>query len=336
MRPTAYTRASTLGPIADVVAASGGSITRVFRRAELPLALLGAPDTLLPLRDHFGLLAQAARELGDHAFGARLGRQTTIAGLGIYGRWVTQAPTLLEAMDRARLSLPHMLQSATALTMRRVGSEVYWSYEPADAATEGRPQNEMLALWYMIAVARHFAGPRWLPSRVLIGGLPSGPKFGVGEQMGTETVTGDAPGAIVFGEQLLMAVNPKLGASAGLGAEELARIFDIPAPHDLAGQVGVLIELGLLGGSINLGDVVRKVGLSRRTLQRQLSGLGLSFADLLRDTRQRRAIALLRGTECTITEIAARLGYGDPAHFSRAFERWSGMAPSRWRELASA
>ena len=94
--------------------------------------------------------------------------------------------------------------------------------------------------------------------------------------------------------------------------------------------------LRLASVNVNVGDVVRKVGLSRRTLQRQLSGLGLSFADLLRDTRQRRAIALLRGTECTITEIAARLGYGDPAHFSRAFERWSGMAPSRWRELASA
>ena len=48
MRQTGYTRASTLGPIAEVVTAAGGSIERVFRRADLPLALLEAPDTLVP------------------------------------------------------------------------------------------------------------------------------------------------------------------------------------------------------------------------------------------------------------------------------------------------
>ena len=68
MRRTGYTRASTLGPIAGVVAANGGSIERVFRRAELPIRLLELPDTLLPLRDHFRLLAIASRELRDEAF----------------------------------------------------------------------------------------------------------------------------------------------------------------------------------------------------------------------------------------------------------------------------
>ncbi|QGM96620.1 AraC family transcriptional regulator [Methylocystis parvus] len=334
MRRSGYTRASTLGPIADVVTANGGSIDRVFRRADLPVKLLDSPDALLPLRDHFRLLATASRELRDEAFAARLGRQTSIAGLGVYGKWVLQAPTLLEAMHRAGTSLPHMMQSATRLAVRRYGDEVHWSYELADPATEGRPQNEMLALWYMIVMIRHFAGARWLPSRVMVGGLPSKARRSIDEQMGADTVICDGPGTIVFDKRLLMAVNPNLNANRGLIADELARIFDIPAPDDLPGNIGVLIDLELLGGRPDLSRIVSRTGLSKRTLQRRLGELGLSFSDLLKNTLQRRAINLLCQPDLSITEIALTLGYSDLAHFSRAFESWSGLAPGRWRELA--
>jgi AraC-like DNA-binding protein len=304
------------------------------RRASHPIARIAR--TLLPLRDHFRLLAIASRELRDEAFAARLGRQTSIAGLGIYGKWVTQAPTLSEAMHRAGTSLPHMLQSATRLAIRRYGDEVHWSYELADPATDGRPQNEMLALWYMIVAIRHFAGAGWLPSRIMVGGLPTNARHSLDEQMGVDTVICDRPGTIVFNQRLLMAVNPHLSADRGLDADELARIFDIPAPDDLPGNVRAIIDLELLGGRPNLSRIVRRAGLSKRTLQRWLAELGLSFSDLLKDTLQRRAINLLRQPDHSITEIAFMLGYSDPAHFSRAFERWSGVAPGRWRELAKS
>lgn len=332
MRQGGYTRASTLGPIAEVVDSHGGSIERVFRRAELPIGLLESPDTLLPLRDHFRLLAAASRELADEAFAARLGRRISIAGLGVFGEWVTRAPTLLEAIHRAQTSMPHMLQSATRLVLRRRGEEVAWSYELADPATEGRPQNEMLAVCYMIAVVRHFAGARWLPSLVTLGGLPASARRSIDEQIGADTALCDGPGSIVFDRRLLMTMNPRPAVRDGLDADEIARIFDIPARDDLPGNIGALIELELLGGRPSLEAIVRRAGLSRRTLQRRLAELGLSYADLLRDTLQRRATRLLRQKERSVADVAAMLGYSDPAHFARAFEKWSGVAPSRWRE----
>jgi AraC-like DNA-binding protein len=335
MRRTGYTRASTLGPIADVVTANGGSIERVFRRAELPIRLLESPDTLLPLRDHFRLLSIASRELRDEAFAARLGRQTSIAGLGVYGKWVIQAPTLLEAIHRAGTSLPHMMQSATRLSVRRDGDEAHWSYELADPATDGRPQNEILALWYMIVMIRHFVGAGWLPNRIMVGGLPANARRRIDEQMGVDTVICNRPGTIVFDQRLLMAVNPHLNANRGLSADELDRIFDIPDPDDMPGNVGALIDLELLDGRPDLSRIVRRAGLSQRTLQRRLAESGLSFSDLLKNKLQRRAMSLLCQS-LSITEIALMLGYRDPAHFSRAFESWSGVAPSRWRDLAKA
>lgn len=229
-----------------------------------------------------------------------------------------------------------MLQNATQLVVRHRGSEIHWSYELSDPALEGRRQNEMLAIGYMIAVVRHFAGSRWLPDRIILGGLPTRLRNPLSELMCTDIVIRDAPGTIVFNRRLLTALNPNLGqAGNGLTASELGQIFDIPDPEDLPGRVSVLINLELLDGRPTLASIGDRSGLSKRTLQRRLGELGLTYSDLLRSALQRQAIHLLCQTHLTITEIASMLGYDDPAHFSRAFERWAGVCPSRWRGLAN-
>ena len=40
---------------------------------------------------------------------------------------------------------------------------------------------------------------------------------------------------------------------------------------------------------------------------------------------------LLRNPRLQMAEIAERLGFSDPAAFSRAFRKWSGLPPSEWR-----
>ncbi|MBL0374899.1 helix-turn-helix domain-containing protein [Rhizobium sp. KVB221] len=76
--------------------------------------------------------------------------------------------------------------------------------------------------------------------------------------------------------------------------------------------------------------VARRVGVSVRTLQRRLKYCGVEFEELLDDTRRSEAMRLIREGGHSMTEIAYRVGYSDPAHFTRAFRRWTGMAPSRF------
>jgi hypothetical protein len=56
MQETAFTKARSNGALADAVEIRGGSITRVFARAELPLSLIDQPELLVPLRDQVHLL----------------------------------------------------------------------------------------------------------------------------------------------------------------------------------------------------------------------------------------------------------------------------------------
>jgi AraC-like DNA-binding protein len=45
----------------------------------------------------------------------------------------------------------------------------------------------------------------------------------------------------------------------------------------------------------------------------------------------REARRLLATTDLRIAEVAERLGYDEPTHFTRAFRRSSGISPQRFR-----
>jgi len=59
---------------------------------------------------------------------------------------------------------------------------------------------------------------------------------------------------------------------------------------------------------------------------------GLSFREVLDDLRNERAEHLLSNRSLSVFEVAQRLGFEEQASFTRAFRRWTGMAPQRWRQ----
>lgn len=61
-------------------------------------------------------------------------------------------------------------------------------------------------------------------------------------------------------------------------------------------------------------------------------GAGRSPKDYLLGIRLGRAKELLAATELPVAAVARRVGYDDPAYFSRLFTRRVGMAPVRFRE----
>ena len=79
----------------------------------------------------------------------------------------------------------------------------------------------------------------------------------------------------------------------------------------------------------------RCLGVSVRTLQRRLHRLGLTYSALVERVRHEEARRLLRADSRSIAEIAVRLGYSDPSHFSRAFRRWEGICPRSYRSHGS-
>ena len=77
--------------------------------------------------------------------------------------------------------------------------------------------------------------------------------------------------------------------------------------------------------------VARVLRTSRRTLQRRLRDAGLTYVGLLAETRRQTAERLLEDPARKIADVARALGYSDPAHFTRAFLRWTGVSPRSFR-----
>ena len=101
---------------------------------------------------------------------------------------------------------------------------------------------------------------------------------------------------------------------------------------DLAHRVRQI--LGVLfgeGSSPDIAIVAERIGTSVRTLQRRLRARRVTYAGVVQDARCTAARAMLKSQQRTIGEIARALGYSDHAHFTRAFQRWTGVTPRDFR-----
>ena len=81
-----------------------------------------------------------------------------------------------------------------------------------------------------------------------------------------------------------------------------------------------------------MGDVARKLAMSKRTLQRRLSTEGTTFREILQDTREALAKHYLGQTSLSAQEISFLLGFDEPNSFYRAFNDWTGETPDGMRQ----
>lgn len=89
---------------------------------------------------------------------------------------------------------------------------------------------------------------------------------------------------------------------------------------------------GLDLDGVDLDLVAKQLGLSTHVLQRRLREQGVTFSGLLDDVRRDLACEALRYPESCIKALSERLGFSEPCAFHRAFRRWTGTTPARYRE----
>ncbi|MEZ4238994.1 MAG: AraC family transcriptional regulator ligand-binding domain-containing protein [Myxococcota bacterium] len=121
--------------------------------------------------------------------------------------------------------------------------------------------------------------------------------------------------------------DPRLLATATRWADE--HLADHPAGDAVAAAVRAVLRHA--DGPLPLEAVARRLGLSPRTLQRRLAAEGTSWSGVAEDLRRDEVLRLLDGTALPLAEIAARTGFCDAPTLSRAFRRWTGVAPGAWR-----
>ena len=100
---------------------------------------------------------------------------------------------------------------------------------------------------------------------------------------------------------------------------------------DLVVRVMDLLQSHERTGYPSIEEAAKLLCMSSRTLKRKLQRLGLNFRSLVDDARKDAVLRDVLNPLLRMDEIALRMGYADPANLTRAFRRWTGESPSRYR-----
>jgi AraC-like DNA-binding protein len=124
------------------------------------------------------------------------------------------------------------------------------------------------------------------------------------------------------------------GLAAVLERHAQMLMAEVPRASDAIERVRATIRQQLAGGDPSLDSVARALGTSRRSLQRRLATEDLTYAQVLDDVRSTMARAYLAEREVSIAEVAYLLGFSEQSSFTRAFRRWTGVAPAEFRRAS--
>ena len=105
--------------------------------------------------------------------------------------------------------------------------------------------------------------------------------------------------------------------------------------QELPARVRAVLLAWLGDGRPSEAQVAELLDVSRRSLQRRLRSHGTCYRELLEATLQMLAERDLADPSLSVADVALRLGFSDPANFSRAFRRWTGRSPQAFRPSRS-
>ena len=325
--------ARVLGAMPHFIKAEAGTagLLRACQVAGLPIGVEQDERQFITQRSLMSFIDVAARLIGDDQLGLVLAPHLTPLDYGTWGRYLLSAPTLSDALQRARQSL-RWHSTRDKVSVCEAEGIVRFAYRFGSA---GQPLYENVAYCaagVLVNLVRGYLGPGWNPVRVELDLPGRRPTERASHTFGCEVQPGCGEVAVLIPTQHLASppVRPVSGPAVTLADVRRSRLNG--APSDLPGIVRELVRLQLLGSSIDLESTAARLRTGPRTLQRQLDRHGLQFRDIANRVRTQRARELLAEADLSVTAIASDLGYSAPTHFSRAFQRETGMTPRAFRQ----
>ena len=327
-------RASGFGPLPTVFEQRAGErlLWKAFAQEGLPLAVIEAPQTPMPLNTMIGLFGRCAHILGDRTFGIDVGFEMAKAwGYGLWGAYGAAAPTLREAIERYCRTLRAHAVSGRLELLEGGGHWLWRSTGPSSSLGAIHHADHLIGP--MMLVAREYLGPRWAPKWIEVS-YPRDPDAHLLEDRLQVPIRYGRRGtgiALAQGDLLARRASESVN---GVGIVTLREVFAdlvLSSATEPARSVSAIVALRLLDGQSDIDGAARMAGTSVRSLQRLLGQKGYTYREVVRAARRARALSLLRETDRPIVEVAMLLGYEDHASFSRAFQSWVGCTPSEFR-----
>jgi AraC-like DNA-binding protein len=340
--PTASARTIEI-PVAAAAAEAGVPLSSVCARAGIDPALLGDPAARVP--HELVVRAWDVLSAGDEAFGLRAARLVDTMGRSVFEYAMLNA-TDVRGVLQCFLRFQRMMHDASAHTMEeRVASTVLrLGLVPPLLLPE--PIGDFIAASIVLRFRVLLRDPVEPFEVRLSRRLPASPSlfeavFRAPVVYGSPHVEVHWPRRAL--DRALCTSDPRLHVVL---TREIERTLGLPvepreppralAEDDLSGRLKRALRVALVRGDSSLGAVARMLAMSGRSLERRLSARGTSFQDVRDAVRRSIAEELLVARGANVTEAAFAAGFSEVASFTRAFRRWTGMAPSEFLQARAA
>jgi len=322
-------RAAVLTNFFEVARDVGLNPLPLLREAGLNRALLDDPEQRIPADAAVRLLEAAAQASGSLQFGLRMAESRQLSDFGVVSLLISHQPTLRDALS-ATIQYRHLLNDTLAIQIEDAGPVDIFREEgvaqvPARQATG-------LAIGGLFRMCAAVLSGRWKPHSV--------------------NFTHDAPADLslhrrVFGCRLdfgsefngfvcraadLDAPNPSADPAMARYAQRFVESLPYVSEPSVVLDVRKAIYLMLPSGRASSYCVAQGLGLSVRTMQRQLDEAGVSFTTLVNEVRRELAQRYIDNPRYSLVRVSELLGYSTQSSFTRWFIAQFGMAPQQWRQ----
>lgn len=314
------------------IAERGLSLEMLQRKAGLPELFFQQEKIYASTAELFSLWSTISDHCGDVAFGLTLGADMRLERNHPMAIAAVCSSCLRDALQR--LARYKRVVCPEEIRVEVNGDEVI--IDSHYLATSEQPPHIMtdMGFSWMTAMARHSSDGHIRPLHIE---LTRGPEHRVllEGHFGCPITFNASRNALVFrssdldfpfythNEELLAVIAPQLDA-------ELQE-------HDqntrITYAVKQVLKRTLAGRRPTLQSLAKELAMSTRTLQRRLTDEGITFQQLVEETRRELARSYLQTGAIEPNETAYLLGYEDSNSFYRAFNGWEGVSPGEWLEL---
>jgi AraC-like DNA-binding protein len=329
------TNLASLAAVMERMLRSYGLDSRpLLREAGIDIESLEVPGARVPLARMVRLWELTLEATGDPCVGlatGRLARPAHFHGLGL--AWISSR-TIGGALRRV-VRYHRVLSTAIDVRLVEEGPE---SILTLDHPAEVRLPAEGVDAFFSatVCMCREMANGDFSPLRVELERDDPGRPDAYAEIFRSPVAFSQARDALVLDREKLDRTVP--GGNEALAAEAAAiaerYLADIESSPTVAKVRTALLEL-LPTGLAGQEEVARRINTSVSTLQRSLRAEGTSYREVVEQTRKTLALRHVRDNKYPLAEVAFLVGFADQASFSKAFRRWTGSPPGKYREATA-
>jgi AraC-like DNA-binding protein len=325
----------TIG-LPEAIKDAGMDPTKVFESLDLDPAVFSRAEGFIPCSSFARVLEAAAELSGDGCFGLRFGARSNPKNVGALAYAVLNSPTVAAAFEIAARYI-HLHNEAAQVSFREENNSSYLCYSMKPLELDEPRQFIEYGMAAALNTLRAMVGSQWSPREVHFAHEEPSTHSYHQQLFRAPVMFASVTNAIVMDSELcqrpIPAADPNLFKVLKRYLESV--LSETPKEDRRLEVLRRKIAEAIKDGKPNLRKVAKAMACSPRTLQRQLDICGTDFRSLLDDIRKRLALAYLKDSENTLTQIAFLLGYSEVSAFNRSFKRWTGKTPLHYRPRAA-